>query len=71
MLLFRSEGHIHRWIEERRIPVGGTLTTDQGWRLADAWFHDRLELGWRRPTTEEAQALFTSLGLTGPFWQLA
>jgi len=71
MLLFRSEEHVHRWIDERRIPIGGTLTPEQGWRLADAWFHDRLDLDWRRRTTEEAQTLFTSIGLTGPFWRLA
>jgi hypothetical protein len=71
MLLFRSEEHVHRWSDERRSPVGGTLTPAQGWSLADAWFHDRLDVEWRRRTPEEAQALFTSIGLTGPFWQLA
>jgi hypothetical protein len=71
MLLFRSEEHVRRWAEERSIPIGGTLTTDQGWRLAHAWFHDRLDLEWRRRTPEEAQTLFASIGLTGPFWQLA
>jgi hypothetical protein len=71
MLLFRSEEHVRTWANERRSPVGGTLTPTQGWRLAEAWFHDRLDLEWRRRTTEEAQALFTSIDLTGPFWQLA
>jgi hypothetical protein len=71
MLLFRSEEHVGRWAAVRGIPIGGTLTPTQGWRLADAWFHDRLELDWRRRTTDEAQALFTSIGLTGSFWQLA
>jgi hypothetical protein len=70
MLLFRSEEHVHRWAEGRGIPVGGTLTPEQGWRLADAWFHDRLDLEWRRRTPQEAQTLFASIGLTGPFWDL-
>jgi hypothetical protein len=70
MLLFRSEEHVTSWCEERRIPPGGTLTPDQGWQLARAWFHDRLEPGWRRRTPDEASALFTSLGLTDPFWRL-
>jgi hypothetical protein len=70
MLLFRSEEHVQRWIEERRIPIGGTLTPDQGWRLADAWFHDRLDPAWRRRTPEETREVFTSIGLTGPFWEL-
>jgi hypothetical protein len=70
MLLFRSEEHVHRWIEERRIPIGGTMTTDQGWRLADVWFRDRLNPAWRPRTPAETEEVFTSIGLTGPFWDL-
>ena len=70
MLLFRSEEHVHRWTERRGIPLGGTLTPEQGWRLADAWFHDRLDPAWRRRTPQEAQALFERIGLTGSFWDL-
>ncbi len=39
-------------------------------RLAGAWYHDRLDPQWRRRTPEETQALFATLGLTGPFWQV-
>lgn len=46
------------------------MTPDRGWRLAEAWFDDRLDPGWRRRTPEETNALFTSLGLTDPFWRL-
>lgn len=41
------------------------------WRLAQAWYADRLRVDWRRRTPAEAQALFESLGLTAPFWRLA
>ena len=71
MLLFRSEEHVHRWSEERAIPLGATLSVEQGWRLAEAWYRHRLAPDWRRRTPEEAQRLFTELGLTGPFWRLA
>jgi hypothetical protein len=40
------------------------------WRLADAWYRDRLSPDWRRRPASEAQALFTELGLTGSFWTL-
>jgi hypothetical protein len=70
MLLFRSEEHVRRWTGERGIPIGATMTPHQGWRLADAWFHDRLTADWRRATPEESRALFASIGLTGPFWDL-
>jgi hypothetical protein len=46
------------------------MTLDQGWQLAAAWFVDRLEPGWRRKRPDETQALFESIGLRGPFWQL-
>jgi hypothetical protein len=71
MLLFRSEEHVKRWTEKRQTPFGATLTPLQAWRLATAWFHDRLSPEWRRKTPEEAQAVFDGIGFTGPFWDLA
>jgi hypothetical protein len=70
MLLFRSEEHVRRWADERSVAPGAVFTPQQGWRLAQAWFADRLQPSWRRRTPEEAHAIFTSIGLTGPFWDL-
>jgi hypothetical protein len=70
MLLFRSEEHVQKWSEGRRTPIGATLTPQQGWRLARAWFDDRLSPDWRRKTPQETQAVFDSLDLTGPFWHV-
>lgn len=70
MLLFRSEEHVDRWREARSIARGAVLTVDQCWRLARAWYADRLDPTWRRKTPEEAEAVFAELGLTGPFWRL-
>jgi hypothetical protein len=70
MLLFRSEEHVERWSEQRGRSVGATMTPDQGWRLAQTWYADRLSADWRRRTPEEAQAVFDSIGLAGPFWRL-
>jgi hypothetical protein len=70
MLLFRSEEHVRRWKGSRGAPGGATFTASQGWQLARAWFADRLSADWRRRTAEEAHAIFESIGLTGPFWQL-
>ena len=52
------------------MPRGALLTPDQQWRLADAWYSDRLASGWRRKTADEADALFSALGLEGEFWRL-
>jgi len=62
MLLFRDEGHVKN--------RGAFMSTDQAWRLADAWYHDRADPEWRRKTPAEAEAVFTSIGLTGDFWRL-
>ena len=71
MLLFGSEEHVDRWCRDWGLPRGGTLTVDQGWRLARAWYGpDRRDPAWRRPTVEEAETLLASLGLVGPFWSL-
>lgn len=70
MLAFRSEEHVDRWCETRGFSRGATLTLEQQWRLADAWYAGRLAPDWRRKTPEEAEALFTELGLTGAFWRL-
>lgn len=70
MLLFRAEEHIDKWCALRELPRGAVLTVDKAFELARAWYHDRLEPGWRRKTPDETAALFESLGLTGRFWKL-
>jgi hypothetical protein len=52
------------------VPRGATLTPEQLWGLAKAWYENRLASDWRRRTLEEAEAVFDGLGLTGPFWTL-
>ena len=70
MLLFRSEEHVRVWSERPGHSMGATLTLDQGWRLAKAWYEDRLSPDWVRKTPDEAQAVFDSIGLVGAFWAL-
>ncbi len=70
MLLFQSEEHIDRWCRRRGLPRGATMSPVQTWRLALAWYADKLEPGWRRKTADEAEAVFVQVGLHGPFWSL-
>lgn len=70
MLGFRSEAHVDRWLAERGLARGAIFSLEQLWRLADAWYADRLAPDWRRRTAAEAEALFAELGLTGDFWRL-
>ncbi len=71
MLLFRSEEHVDRWRKEWKQPSGAILSLGQGWKLAKAWYSDRLDPDWRPKTNEEAQAVFSELGLRGPFWRMS
>ena len=71
MLLFRSEQHVDHWCEQWNRDRGGTLSLQQGWKLAKLWYSDRLDPNWRPKSTPEAQKLFAEIGLVGDFWQLA
>jgi len=57
MLLFRVEEHIDRWRRARDLPRGGTLTPEQCWRLAHAWYKDKVKPDWRRHTLEENRSV--------------
>ena len=70
MLAFRSEAHVERWCESRRIARGASFSLEQAWRLGQAWYADRLSPDWQRATPEQAEAVFATIGLTGEFWAL-
>ena len=59
------------WCKQRGRAVGAIISLPSAWALARVWYADRLQPSWQRRTAPEAQAVFTSLGLTGPFWRLA
>ena len=71
MLLFRSEEHIDRWCKAWRLSRGGVLSIEQAWKLADAWYRERMSPTFRRRTVDEAHELFGSLGLTSDFWRFS
>ena len=70
MLLFRSEEHVERWVARGR-PRGATLSLQQQWRLAQAWFRGRHLPEWRKRTPAEAEEVLRGAGLTGDFWRLS
>jgi len=70
MLLFRSEDDVEKWCDHRRISRGAIFDLVRLWRLACAWYDDRLDANWRRRTILERQAILESVGFGGPFWRL-
>ena len=71
MLLFRSEEGIREWCANRGEPPGAVMSLDQTWRLSQAWYGNRCDPGFHGRTKEEAEAVFASVGLDGPFWRFA
>lgn len=59
-----------RWCAARGVARGALMTLDQAWDLSRKWYGSRLAADFRRPTRDEALAIFTSVGLTGEFWRL-
>jgi hypothetical protein len=68
MLFFRSEELIDAWCAKRGVPRRPSVTMDQLWQLAHAWYSTRLEPGARRPGPDEMRLIFAGIGLTGDFW---
>ena len=58
------------WCADRGVVRGATMTIAQAWELSQKWYGTRLEPDFRRPTKDEAHAIFESVGLTGSFWRL-
>ena len=68
MLLFRSEETVNLWCAAHDIPRRPLVNLAQLWQLAVHWYGSRLTLESRRPAADEMVSIFSSLGLTGPFW---
>ena len=60
-----------KWCAARNVARGATMTLDQTWALSQKWYGSRLAHDFRRPTMDETQEIFSSVGLTGDFWKLA
>lgn len=61
---------MNRWCDQWRQPRGALLSLPQQWRLAQAWYADRMEVEWQRKTTADIEELWQELGLTSPFWDI-
>lgn len=68
MLFFRSEERVKEWCRDKGVPLRPTLSLDQLWRLAVAWYDNRLTPDARRPQPDEMRRIFAGIGLEGPFW---
>ncbi len=47
---------------------GAALNIEQAWDLALGWYRDRLDPDFAGRSAGDIRAIFSRLGLTGPFW---
>jgi len=69
MLFFRSEEMLNAWCAASHLPRREIIPLAKIWELASAWYGDRLARTHSR-TRGEMRAIFSRLGLAGPFWEL-
>jgi hypothetical protein len=69
-LVFRDEAAIDRWCAEHDTPRGEVLTLEALSDFARTWYGRHLDEDWRKPTAQEAAALFTDAGLTSAHWHV-
>jgi len=68
MLFFRSDEALDEWCKARQHPRRPIATLPQLWRMAVAWYANRLSAQARRPDANEIRQIFARIGLPDPFW---
>ena len=68
MQLFRSEEDLDRWCAAGHLS-GARFSLQQLQHLAQAWYHNRLDLDFAGYTVADAVAIFQKVGLSGSFWE--
>ena len=71
ILFFSSESQIEQWAARHGRPKGAILNMPTALRLAQRWFGDYAQPDWRRKTPEQAEAIFSELGLDPGFWNIS
>ena len=61
---------MERWLASTGNARGAVVPLETVWRLARAWYADPRDPRWRPRSRDESQAVLTSVGLTGEFWEL-
>lgn len=68
--IFCDAGCVDTWLTRCGHDRGYVMDLATLWRLAQRWYHGRLDRGYRRREPSQASAYFREIGLDGPFWGL-
>lgn len=69
-LVFANEEAVADWCARHGRGMGAVVPLADVLRLARAWYGRHLDPNWRKPSGAEARDIFTSVGLTGPAWEV-
>lgn len=67
---FASERDVDAWCERHRLPRGAVVPVAQVRELGRRWYGGHAARDWRKHSARAAQAIFTDVGLVGPFWEV-
>ena len=70
VLPFKSEDDVKAWCTRHGLTYGQTVPILQAFNLAKVWYGKHADADWVKCNVVEAQAIFESVGLSGPFWAL-
>ncbi len=70
MTFFQSQTHLDQWLKANPGGRGEAVTVEQIIKLSIPIYGDKMELDYERPSKDELNAHFKSLGLEGDFWKL-
>ncbi|MET9342753.1 organomercurial lyase [Nonomuraea sp. NPDC003804] len=67
---FCSPDHLADWAGRTRRPIGQAVPVRALWALAQPWYGDRLDPGYRPRPIAASQRLLSEHGFDGDFWRL-
>jgi Alkylmercury lyase len=70
VLPFHSPQHIRDWCKRHGVAMGEAVPLQTVSDLARAWYGSHASPHWRKWTVEQAQEIFSRVGLTSKFWRL-
>lgn len=70
VLPFASPQHIADWCKRHAVPMGEAVPLRTVADLAQAWYGSHASPHWRKWSVQQAQEIFSRVGLTSEFWRL-
>jgi Alkylmercury lyase len=71
VLPFRSNAQTEDWCRRYGIPMGEAVSVQRVADLAREWYGSHGDRNWRKWSVDQAQEIFSRVGLTSEFWRLA